>query len=259
MAEHWLRLWHGTVTDPKFRMVARDASRNVTQRHAESQREIACHAVLSVWLYLLETASQNEDRGSIEGLDAEVMAFTLDMPAEDAEAILEAMESRGLIEDNRLNGWEKRQPKREDNTAAERQRARRERHAESRNVTQCHAESRPVTTEEKRGEEKREDKKDQEHGRSQGSRLPADWSLTAEYRQAAAQARPDWPTGYVETVAASFRDYWIAQPGAKGRKVDWLATWRNWCRNDRSKPVQGLPTGQPKQRVMLSDRIGGQA
>ena len=28
-----------------------------------------------------------------------------------------------------------------------------------------------------------------------------------------------------------FRDYWIAQPGQKGRKKDWQATWRNWLRN----------------------------
>ena len=27
-----------------------------------------------------------------------------------------------------------------------------------------------------------------------------------------------------------FWDYWIAQPGSKGVKLDWLATWRNWCR-----------------------------
>ena len=30
----------------------------------------------------------------------------------------------------------------------------------------------------------------------------------------------------------TFRDYWVAQPGAKGRKSDWLATWRNWCRRE---------------------------
>lgn len=147
MAEHWLRLWHGTVTDPKFRMVARDASemsRNVTP----------CHTVLSVWLYLLETASQNDVRGSIDGLDVEVMAFTLDMETTTASAIIAAMNKRGLIADNFLNGWEKRQPKREDSTAAERKR-------KSREVTQCHAASRVVTTEEKRGEEIRVDKKDQ--------------------------------------------------------------------------------------------------
>jgi uncharacterized protein YdaU (DUF1376 family) len=31
----------------------------------------------------------------------------------------------------------------------------------------------------------------------------------------------------------AFRDYWIAQPGSKGLKADWLATWRNWVRNTR--------------------------
>jgi len=29
---------------------------------------------------------------------------------------------------------------------------------------------------------------------------------------------------------AKFCDYWRAQPGAKGRKSDWPATWRNWMR-----------------------------
>lgn len=147
MAEQWLRLWHGTVTDPKFGMVARDChamSRNVTPRHA----------VLSVWLYLLETASQNSPRGNIDGLDVEVMAFALDMDSDMAVAIVEAMKKRGLIADNSLNGWEKRQPKREDSTAAERKRASRE----SRRVTQCHTESRNVPL-----DKIREDKKDQEH------------------------------------------------------------------------------------------------
>lgn len=27
-----------------------------------------------------------------------------------------------------------------------------------------------------------------------------------------------------------FRDYWAAQPGQKGVKTDWPATWRNWVR-----------------------------
>jgi hypothetical protein len=34
-------------------------------------------------------------------------------------------------------------------------------------------------------------------------------------------------------VFEGFRDYWIAQPGQKGVKADWFATWRNWCRNQR--------------------------
>jgi|GEM_PF-3860638 len=33
-----------------------------------------------------------------------------------------------------------------------------------------------------------------------------------------------------------FRDYWIALPGAKGRKLDWERTWNNWVR--RAKPIR---------------------
>ena len=34
----------------------------------------------------------------------------------------------------------------------------------------------------------------------------------------------------------AFRDYWIAQPGSKGVKADWMATWRNWVRSTRVSP-----------------------
>lgn len=39
-----------------------------------------------------------------------------------------------------------------------------------------------------------------------------------------------------------FVDYWIAQPGQKGSKVDWDATWRNWMRrsygNRKASPTE---------------------
>lgn len=41
----------------------------------------------------------------------------------------------------------------------------------------------------------------------------------------------------------AFRDYWIAQPGSKGVKADWMATWRNWVRNTRVS----TNTQQPKK------------
>jgi uncharacterized protein YdaU (DUF1376 family) len=34
----------------------------------------------------------------------------------------------------------------------------------------------------------------------------------------------------------TFRDYWIAQPGSKGLKTDWFATWRNWVRTTKVSP-----------------------
>lgn len=59
---------------------------------------------------------------------------------------------------------------------------------------------------------------------------------------------PDWigdavALGFSEDEARNeadrFRDHWVAKAGKDGRKLDWRATWRNWCRNAlewRSKP-----------------------
>jgi hypothetical protein len=57
-----------------------------------------------------------------------------------------------------------------------------------------------------------------------------------------------------EAVAAEFRDYWIAQPGQKGIKLDWESTWRNWVRRQRA----GKPNGQSKTMQAL-DNIERQA
>jgi len=52
-----------------------------------------------------------------------------------------------------------------------------------------------------------------------------------------------------------FRDYWTAQPGAKGRKTDWAATWRNWARRCQEQHTQ--PNRGPAPRVTTSDRVNG--
>ncbi len=60
-----------------------------------------------------------------------------------------------------------------------------------------------------------------------GTRLCGDWKppdkdwllATQSLGQAEAQRQ-------LET----FRDYWVAQPGQRGVKLDWPATWRNWIR-----------------------------
>lgn len=38
-----------------------------------------------------------------------------------------------------------------------------------------------------------------------------------------------------------FMDYWRAQPGVRGQKVDWPATWRNWMRRAAERPQNGRP------------------
>ncbi len=64
-----------------------------------------------------------------------------------------------------------------------------------------------------------------------GSRLAQDWVLTNPMDQWAKQERPDLD---VRQVAEQFKDYWIAQAGQKGVKLDWDATWRNWIRNTKT-------------------------
>lgn len=65
------------------------------------------------------------------------------------------------------------------------------------------------------------------------SRLPADWAMTEADAAFCIETRPELSA--LET-AARFRDYWHGVPGAKGRKSDWPATWRNWVRNERATP-----------------------
>ena len=62
---------------------------------------------------------------------------------------------------------------------------------------------------------------------AQGARLPAGWVLTKKLALWALQEQPTWTDEHVRKVADAFRDHWIAQPGAKGRRTDWEATWRN--------------------------------
>lgn len=68
--------------------------------------------------------------------------------------------------------------------------------------------------------------------RARGTRLPADWVLPDDLKAWALHEQPTWDKGYVQHVAANFRDYWIATPGNRGTKLDWAATWRTWVRKE---------------------------
>jgi uncharacterized protein YdaU (DUF1376 family) len=81
-----------------------------------------------------------------------------------------------------------------------------------------------------------------------GSRLSQDWFLTKSLGDWATQERPDLD---VRQVAEQFKDYWIAQPGQKGVKLDWDATWRNWVRN--TKAVKANPADNIRLTVPPSN------
>jgi uncharacterized protein YdaU (DUF1376 family) len=65
---------------------------------------------------------------------------------------------------------------------------------------------------------------------SRGTRLPKDWMPSEDQISFCRKNRADL---LPEQVADSFRDYWVAQAGSKGVKLDWDATWRNWVRNQK--------------------------
>ncbi len=63
-----------------------------------------------------------------------------------------------------------------------------------------------------------------------GTRLPADFEPGEAERRLAAELGLD-----LLAVLAEFRDYWAAIPGAKGVKLDWAATLRNWLRREAKR------------------------
>lgn len=68
------------------------------------------------------------------------------------------------------------------------------------------------------------------------TRLPQPFELPDEYRDFCRTERPDLDP---DRVAAKFADFWHGKPGAGGKKLDWLATWRNWVREERAMPRNG--------------------
>lgn len=61
-----------------------------------------------------------------------------------------------------------------------------------------------------------------------GTRLPDDWFLSVSLGEwSIEQGATD---DLVRAEADKFKDYWKGVAGAKGRKADWDATWRNWIR-----------------------------
>jgi|GEM_PF-4171927 len=63
-----------------------------------------------------------------------------------------------------------------------------------------------------------------------GTRLPENWVLCEQDGNFA--LKEGFSREEIYRIAASFADYWHGTSGAKGRKADWHATWRNWVRRE---------------------------
>ena len=200
---HWFRFYNEALDDPKVQRLDGDT--------------------FKTWVNLLCLCARHD------GLPKSIqdISFALRVDVHGCSTVLSRLADAGLLD--RLHGgvdgmhyaihaWDKRQYK--SDTSTERVKRFRER---SSNATETVNETPPDT------ETDTDTETDKIQRRKKvialATRLPDDWqpsdgdidfaiSLDVDYRR----------------EADIFRDYWIAQAGAKGRKANRQSTWRNWIR-----------------------------
>lgn len=84
-----------------------------------------------------------------------------------------------------------------------------------------------------------------------GRRLPDDFRPDVDDARKAGLS-PDEAARETE----KFRDYWISQPGHRGVKLDWPATWRNWCRHAAERRPRAPPQRKRNFLDVAMDRLG---
>ena len=82
-----------------------------------------------------------------------------------------------------------------------------------------------VTRQETDTETDTEGKKEPNGSTKKATRIPVEWRPDEVFA-----SREGMSPSEIAREASRFRDYWQAQPGQRGVKADWPATWRNWVR-----------------------------
>lgn len=81
---------------------------------------------------------------------------------------------------------------------------------------------------------KKEKKLSNDSSKKRASRLTDDWCPTRDFTDWPIQ-NLHWTLNRAQGQLSQFKDYWVAKSGKDAAKLDWLATWRNWCRNDERR------------------------
>jgi hypothetical protein len=226
----WWRAYHGLPNDPKIALVAL-----VTPCNAKK------HEVTAVWVTLLDLASQNTPRGSIDGADSEQIGWTLEMEPARVDTIIETMRKKRMIVGNSIKAWDKRQPKRErEDNSGERVKAFRDRQKQQRNdgVTPCNAQ--------RRGEENRLEEKKEEHPLT-----PSDEFELQPPKEPNAETSPDHPRVVRPAVPSSALSSEAAGWFAQWWAIYWLHKARAGAETAFRKRVRTEPRFQ---RVMAATR-----
>jgi hypothetical protein len=232
----WVRLWEDMPDDPKWLVVRHRASQSVTG--------VTVGHIIAVFTKMMTTA---DSHGKLVNWCDEDVAVRLEFQPEQVCAIREAMQGK-VLDGNYLKGWEKRQPKREDNSTVRMRALRAKRDAEKHSVTHGDA------PEEKRRESESTTLRVVARGRAKTTRQVKskirDKAEPTESQIAAARAK-----GLTETERiaewGNFRDYNLV----KGSELaDWDAAWRRWLGKIKPRAEQAstgaLPNGWvPTKRI----------
>ena len=223
MSNPWFRMYAEFAHDPKVQMLP-----EVMQRRYVMLMCMRCSNALVT-------------------LQTDEIAFHLRIDAAQLEETKALFVAKGFINESwELLNWEKRQFSSDASAqrVAKHRAAKKAAEEAARNghVTLPQQKSNALDTDtDTDTEEKRRAKATSKaEAKATASRLPADWSASADDIEFCKAERPDLVPTQTEQ---RFRDYWIAQPGVKGRKADWPATWRNWVRNERA--AHGAAAGRP--------------
>jgi hypothetical protein len=64
---------------------------------------------------------------------------------------------------------------------------------------------------------------------TRGTRIRPDWLLPRAWGDWALAKYPHWTADIVRDVALKFHNHWKGKTGKDATKLDWYATWQNWC------------------------------
>lgn len=141
----WWRSWHDAPMDHKWAVIA-------------ARSGVKTGIVSAIAWALMDYASQQVERGTVEGFDTEMYAIYSGFDEVEIAAVIQAMTDKGIIDDGKLVNWKKRQPEREDNSTA-----RVTKHREmKRDETQCNAEKHKETPQSRLRVDKDKDKEEEQ-------------------------------------------------------------------------------------------------
>lgn len=83
--------------------------------------------------------------------------------------------------------------------------------------------------------------------KKRGSRLPDDWQPDIEFAGSIGLSQAQ-----ALNEAQKFREWWPAQPGQKGVKLDWGLTWKTWCRKAVERHPAQRGQAPPKKTTHAS-------